>query len=236
MASPDPSLSLPVDPLLAVLREALADARRGRKERGVHRLRVVTRRLDVWLRLAGMRALRDDLRWLRAMAGPVRDLDVLLAQHAGHEGAEGLHADRALALVSLVAGLDAGRTAALVTALSLLPPISAARAWAGAQRLADRLVALPCDPTNPDDVHRRRRLVRRLRYAMELVGGPTAALVALQDRLGLVSDALVAHRWQAPTGETLARSTTLVTALETAEAAWRQHLPAIEELRQWTCS
>jgi CHAD domain-containing protein len=54
-------------------------ARAGADPEGVHQLRVAVVHLRVWLDMGGWRVLHDDLRWLRAIAARVRDLDVQLA-------------------------------------------------------------------------------------------------------------------------------------------------------------
>lgn len=237
-----PAEPIPLTPLLDELRRALPEARRGRKEAGIHKLRVLTRRIDVWLRLSRIRVLRDDLRWLRALAGPVRDLDVLLANR-GRDRSDPLRAARKEAQGHLRAGLATRRAEALVEALSVLSPLPAKRAHVGVGRLARRVIALPCDPSLPLDVHRRRRALRRLRYALELYGAPVDALVELQDALGVVSDMVLAHRWEgeppvelADNADRAAPPTTpeLAAALAAAEAAWELHLPTLRDFARWT--
>jgi CHAD domain-containing protein len=162
----------------------------------VHDLRVALGRLSVWVSLAGRRMLRDDLTWLRRSAAELRDLDVLLANHAGESWTSGLalrraHEERALGL-----HLGTERARALCFALGTLPPLqegAARKCLAGivrrVQRAARRAALAP-----EDDVvlHRWRRRVRKLRYALELLGQPSERVHVLQDELGLLHDRVVA--------------------------------------------
>ncbi len=211
---------------VALLTDALGPARRGVKEKGVHALRVATRRIDVWLRLAGLRVLRDDLRWLRGVAAPVRDLDVLVgADRAGGPLAR-LQSERVTARRSLVAALATRRPGDLARALSVLPPLPHAEGVRGARRLVRALLEMGTDPTDPAAVHRRRRALRRVRYAYELVGMPVDALVTVQDALGVVSDLWV-RRLHLP--ETVSEEA-LGAALATAQAVWEREFASLEGL------
>lgn len=212
---------IPLGPWLADLREALVHTRRGETVGGVHPLRVATRRLDVWLRLGGYRVLREDLRWLRGLAGPVRDVDVLQAESGARLGQVGKQAR-----VRLAEGLADPRVDALLAALALLPPLQRSSARRNLRRLARSLLVLHVAADNADEVHRRRRRLRRLRYALELLGEPIDGFAALQDALGVVSDAsLRAHYFpKTPPADTVA-------ALAAAETAWRAHRSTLEA---WT--
>lgn len=216
----------PVDLLVA----AVAAARKGAKEKGVHQVRVTTRRLDAWLLLAGMWTLRADLRWLRQAAAASRDLDVLLAREWPPEVRARLKEERAAARHALAVDLAAPRTTALLLALRLLPPIPRVRAERGSRRLVRALLKGRVDPTDPAAVHARRRKLRRVRYARELLGHRDEALVALQDVLGEVSDLWLAMG-RAPDPAADAHALALPPALAAAEAAWRDTLPLLESLR-----
>lgn len=224
-----------VEPLVVTLVEALAATRRRAPQKGIHALRVTTRRLDTWLRLSGRGVLRDDLRWLRAAVGPARDLDVLLAsplfaaQRVDPAFAAQQKARRAEARAHAVAVASDPRAAALVAALRNLPPLHEAQARAGTRRLLRGLIDLPVDPASPDDVHRRRRALRRVRYALELLGRPQPELVALQDALGHVSDLGLPARLGLA-----AEPLGMDAALAAADAAWHALPPLLESL--WTSS
>lgn len=158
-----------------------------------HGLRVATRRLDVWLRLGGRRILRDDLRWLRAIAGPARDLDVRLADPgAATTDRDALRARRAAAHATLVAALDTPRAAGLAAALPLLPPIDPAAARPHLARLARAALALP--DHDAEALHVVRRAIRRVRYGLDWLGEPHGPLAKAQDALGTISDRLAAGR------------------------------------------
>jgi hypothetical protein len=154
----------------------------------VHRLRVSAGRLSVWLELCGRRALRDDLRRLRRAASEVRDLDVICARDGGDAWAAALRAQRAGELALLRQGLSAARAGTVLEALALLPEPDPARARAALRRLRRRTLAagerLAGGEQDPRALHRLRRRLRRLRYALDWLGADTARLRALQDALG----------------------------------------------------
>ena len=219
-----PMSGISCDPWLTDLQEAIRAVQSGDAEVGVHQLRVCTRRLDAWLRLAGVRVLRDDLRWLRTVAAPARDLDVLLRRSWPKKDRGALRAQRIAAGVDLAAALDSPRLSALMEALRPLPPLSPARLRSGLRALARGLVEMEVDPSEPDDVHRRRRRLRRLRYGRELVGADVQEIVQLQDALGALSDALLPSLYLS----TAPAEGVLEAAMTQAESAWQAHLPAIQ--------
>lgn len=168
------------------------------EEDDVHRLRVACGRLGVWLRLAGIDVLRDDLRWLRRSAAPLRDLDVVgtmpeARRHSGRLYAERQRAERELALA-----LESPRTAGLVRALPLLPAPDERRARRTLERLTKRARRAGEELAHADDpfaaLHRLRRRVRALRYAREWLGEDTSALRAAQEELGAYNDRVVLLR------------------------------------------
>jgi len=190
------------NPWLGRLSLAAASARATGDAAAVHELRSASRRLDVWLRLAGRRALRDDLRWLRREAAAARDLDIALegTQDEAHRG--WLLARREAARLSLRAALDGARWAALTRALPLVPPVDRATAREHLGPLAKlaraRLHALSAEPSEPAALHALRRALRTLRFAHGWLGREPAVLSRLQDELGAVGDAAVRLAfWQA---------------------------------------
>lgn len=184
-------MQIPLTPALADLVRWIARCRDADDPAAARGLRVATRKIDVWLRLGGRRVLRDDLRWLRAAAGPARDLDVLLDAR----GITGVHRDalrhrRDRANADVVATLATPRAAGLVQALVVLPPIARSDARPQLQRLARDAVTLPDDTAVA--LHAVRRAVRRVRYGLEWLGEPDEPLVEAQDALGAISDRLMA--------------------------------------------
>lgn len=193
----------------------------------VHDLRVATRRLDTWLRLADRRTLRDDLRWLRHAAGPARDLDVVAARPWPPAVASALAERRMAAQRELARAVGSPRAVAIVAALRPSPPLHRRTVEAVLTRMVARLRAERVDPGVVDAVHARRRRLRRVRYAAELIGRPTTALVRLQDALGALSDVNLLQR-------TLPAEVTpdaLRRALADADAAWTRYAPCLEDLR-----
>ena len=201
----------------------------GRDPEALHRFRVATRRLRAILRAAGplldpgwASELREELKWLGGVLGPVRDLDVLL-EHLEHARAELLGDERA-ASAELVAKLVAERAdarAAMLEALAseryvaLLDRLEAAarepRILAGTTTLADlaarefgRLekagAGVKADSSD-DALHELRIRAKRARYAAELaeasVGKRATRFVEraklFQDVVGEHQDAVVAE-------------------------------------------
>jgi CHAD domain-containing protein len=178
---------------------ALPDSQRGDVE-GIHQTRVGTRRLRSDLRTfrpllepAWCESLRDELKWLGAKLGAVRDLDVLrdrLAAGAGPDREalaplfETLTGDRDRAQVELIDALNSLRFAELKGRLleavrspllvaeaaqtpcaTALPPLVAS-AWRHLARAGHRL-----DPEDDpaEDLHEVRIRAKRARYAAEAV-------------------------------------------------------------------
>lgn len=238
---------IPIQPLVDALSDAITAARHGAKEKGVHRLRVTTRRLDTWLRLAEMRVLRDDLRWLRSLAGPVRDLDILLSDplyaplrqapiDGGTDRLAQLRGLRAESLAQLHAALQDSRVAGLCTALALLPPVPVRRAVRSTRRLLRRVRRLEMDASRPNEIHDGRRAVRRLRFALELLGNPVPGLVELQDVLGRVSDLTLPTRLDLSLALGPTAGPDLEVALNQAVATWTSHQPTLEAIERWISS
>ena len=168
--------------------------RLGSEPEDLHQMRVATRRLRAFLKVAAplldetwSEPLREELAWLGGALGPARDLDVLEA-HLRREVEElGEDAASAAGILDVVASERAGARGAVVEALSsdrylaLLdrlehvgaPELSGQEtplgeiwgdAWKRARNRLDRLDAGSSD----DDLHRARIKLKRARYAAEL--------------------------------------------------------------------
>jgi CHAD domain-containing protein len=198
--------------------------RRGDDAEDVHKFRVATRRTRAIIRatrplLGGtLTSLGNELKWLAAALGEVRDLDVLL-EHLREEAADlgddgrsaelllsALGREREAKRVELLRALDSDRYLALLdafaAAVASLPDLEAPDglrplAAKALKRLRKAASALPDDPSD-DELHGLRIRAKRARYAAELAGGkklkPTiAALKHVQDVIGEHQDAVVAE-------------------------------------------
>ncbi|MFO0601003.1 MAG: CHAD domain-containing protein [Myxococcaceae bacterium] len=175
-------------PQLDRLEEALTRARAGDVE-GLHQVRVVARRLLVWLELAEARTLRDDLKWLLRETSALRDLDVFDALLTP----EGRAALRPAAEKRARAALTSPRTRALVAAFRALGTVRRRRANRVLAELERALGHSRFEETD-DQLHALRKLVRRVRYAREWLGLDAEPVRALQDALGAVCDVIALQR------------------------------------------
>jgi CHAD domain-containing protein len=185
----------------------------------LHKQRVATRRLRSLVRSARpvlddpIRAerLRDELRWLGALLGEVRDRDVLIdylvaelatLEEAAAFGAvlELLDGERDEAREQLIGAFDGPRYATLLAQLERLPGLKegaslervAADDYRRLRRAARRLDAKATD----EELHRLRIRAKRARYAAEAVGAKKEFVDRakdLQDVLGEHQDAVVAE-------------------------------------------
>jgi CHAD domain-containing protein len=233
------------------------EVRSGVDPEAVHKQRVATRRLRSLLRSARAQTddpersehLREELRWLGAALGEVRDRDVLIAylldelntvEEAPAFGAalELLDEEREDARGELLAALDSERYRTLLEELDRPPALkdgdlrtAAAREHRRVAKSVDRL-----DGSEPSDeeLHKVRIRVKRARYAAEACGGSKRYIKrakALQDILGEHQDAVVAE----------ARIRDLVgrlhgtgrTALAAGRLIERQRNRRLEERRAW---
>lgn len=191
--------TIPIDRWLRHLKRYLKVARVGIDPEGIHQVRVATRRIDAWLVLGGWRVYRDDLRWLRDRASAVRDIDVLLTRKGLPRSLRSaLMARRRQAHAEFILACDAARLAALVVGLSAVRPIQAAEARRRLGRLFEVVFEVGKDVeengSKSESMHRLRRALRRLRYAMEMLDGSTAPLKRIQELLGNLNDLAVALR------------------------------------------
>jgi len=201
----------------------------GEDAEDVHQARVATRRLRSDLKTFaaafasdGVTALRDELKWIGACLGHVRDADVLL-ERLGAAGASApvvrrLQREREAARTELLAAMDGERYVALVSTLvdaanghALSDGSSAGdragdvlagvvhKEWRKAKRVHAALGAHPEDAA----LHELRIRAKRARYASEasaaVLGKPASrfakALAGLQGALGDLQDAVVAEEW-----------------------------------------
>jgi CHAD domain-containing protein len=188
----------PVSHWIAALRTALPLAARDGDRDAVHDLRVACGRLAVWLRLSRRTALREDLRWLRHRAAPLRDVDVIEVMPEARRIADELAVQRLRAQRELALAARSSRTAGLLRALPLLPELDeddARRELGTLARRARRAArALARGEAPLDDLHRLRRRLRALRYAREWLEEPTDDIKREQDELGRCNDRVVLLR------------------------------------------
>ncbi|MCX7782764.1 MAG: CHAD domain-containing protein [Meiothermus sp.] len=218
------------------LLDHLPIAREGQDPEGVHQVRVAVRRLRVWLRLAGMRVLEDDLAWLVRAAGQVRDLEVLL-QHPNLPKAFRTWAELRLkqARTAFVPLLDSPRLAGLLQALSTLPPLDEKVAESRLARFVQQVERRAQEWRSEDSIehlHALRRALRRLRYAREWLEQDSDNVKALQEIFGQVGDlsftlnylaAFEAEGGQAPVRYRKQLEANLARALEATKQAWNNH-------------
>ena len=193
--------------------------RLGADSEELHKQRVATRRLRSVLRSARpmiedrarAERLRDELRWLGALLGEVRDRDVLIdylvaelatLEEAAAFGAvlELLDGERDEAREQLIGALDAPRYTTLLAELQRPPSL---KEGASLERVAAdeyrrlRKAARKLDPEATDEeLHRLRIRAKRARYAAEAVGAKKRFVERakdLQDVLGEHQDAVVAE-------------------------------------------
>jgi CHAD domain-containing protein len=201
-AEESPAAESPLDRLRELLveqyRSILANdpgVRLGEDPEALHQLRVATRRSRALLRAArGLvspdwgEPLRDELKWLGGLLGPVRDLDVFLEHldsEAGTLEAEDARAFRRLRARlltqrrdtrnTLLEAMSSGRYFRILDTLESaadapageLPKLLAEIAGEAFARLKKAAKALPPRPTD-DELHGVRIETKRARYAAEL--------------------------------------------------------------------
>jgi len=233
-------MAIALDPWLDHLIRHLPVAKEGHDPAGVHQVRVAARWLRVWLRLAGMRVLEDDLAWLVRAAGEVRDLEVLLQQpdlpKAFRSWATSRLEEARTAFVPL---LDSPRLVGLLQALSHLPPLDEEAVKARLKRFVRQAKRKAEEWLNQDSIeslHALRRALRRLRYAREWLGLDSRAIKALQETFGQVGDLAFTLRYlgdfEAQGGQVPVYKERLEKrlgrALEAARVAWGKHQASLD--------
>lgn len=222
-------------------------ARAGEDPEGVHQVRVAAGRLIVWTEMAGPDEVREDLRWLRSKAGAVRDLDVLLMHdprpHPVWEA--DLRRRRDVARGDLLAALDEPRAAKLITRLPELPAVerSAAEKLVRdyAKKARKRGKRLEKQGAHLEDYHRLRRVLRRLRFALEWLEIKPKPLKALQTAFGDLNDRAIALDYLDRCEGKEAIPEEYVQKLEEdlekhrlrAREAWAKHHTELEDPLEW---
>ena len=211
------------------LRSAILVARRGEDPEGVHQVRVACRRLTAWLDLGGRRVGRDDLKWLRDAAGPVRDLDVLLAHDLSPAMHRWLVQQWKKARPTLDNALDDPRALATVRLFENMGPLRSDEIdMKPLLDKADRaLDAVDEKAAHPEELHVLRRKLRPIRYALEWQKKDSKKIVEAQDSLGALSDAVILHRMTAEWGKDPARVRRLAVELRSLARAAIPTLPAM---------
>lgn len=225
------------------LRESFVETWEGDPVEGVHQVRVAAGRLSIWLRLAGYRVLRDDLRWLRGTASGVRDIDVAIGLDASVPMRDWLHEERTRRRAELGRVWSSERVAGLLAALELLPPVEEGRARRALRRFERRVRRLEQRVKKPDasleHLHDLRRALRRWRYALEWLEQPSRRVKKMQDHLGDLNDTRIVldfldlpHRPVGLDGHRNSVRNGLVRSAQEAQRLW------IEERDQlpWTTS
>jgi CHAD domain-containing protein len=185
-------------PWLEQLETHIATLRERSEPEEVHQLRVSTRRLATWLRLGDLHVLRDDLRWLRRVAGAVRDIDVVLEIEGDPTWTRWLRSERRVKRQELTAALGSERTAGVLVALHSLPAVPRDQARERLSRLAGKALAageeLEAAPDDPERFHLLRRKVRTVRYGLEWLDQKTGAFREFQEVSGLAADRALSLR------------------------------------------
>ena len=172
------------------LRQARADVVKSASVEAVHALRVACARLRVWAWVVKQRQLTDELRWLRASAGHVRDLDLQPRRASVRD-------QRAKVEQHLIDTLKSRRALKLLRELSSVSPVARRKAKRRIRKLVRDLLSDEPNWQRMGEVHRFRRVVRRVRYGLEWLGQPTRQLVLVQDALGLAHDLALTQRSRA---------------------------------------
>jgi CHAD domain-containing protein len=211
------------------LRSAIVVARRGEDPEGVHQVRVACRRLTAWLDLGGRRVGRDDLKWLRDAAGPVRDLDVLLTRDVPPAMKRWLDREWKKARPALEQALDEPRALATVRLFENMGPLRSEELDMGAllDKAAKALDRVDGKAAHPEELHVVRRKLRPVRFALEWQKKDARAIAEVQDALGALSDAVILHRMTAQWGKDRARERALEAELRQLARAAIPTLPAI---------
>jgi CHAD domain-containing protein len=176
-------------PWLAKFENARRAALAGDVE-GLHDVRTSARRLRVWLRLADLRVLEDDLRWLCRETSALRDLDVFDALLT----ADARAALRPTAQAQAHAALKSKRLDGVVFALKTLGACAERDAHQVLAKLERTLARAKPRRLDSEAIHAYRRKLRRVRYAREWLGLDAREHERAQETLGVVCDVLALER------------------------------------------
>jgi len=195
----------------------------------VHQVRVACRRLTAWLDLGRRRVGRDDLKWLRDAAGPVRDLDVLLARDLSPAMHRWLLQQWRKERTTLETALDDPRALATVRLFENMGPLRSDEIDMTAllDKADKALGAVDEKAAHPDELHVLRRKLRPVRYALEWQKKDSQKIVEAQDSLGALSDAVILHRMAVAWGKDAALERELARQLRALARAAIPTLPAI---------
>jgi CHAD domain-containing protein len=186
------------EPWLSQLAEHAERLRDDGDGESVHDMRVAAGRLSVWIEIAGRSALHDDLRWLRRSAARLRDIDVMLERERPVEWDALLCEEREQELSHVRSALASTRPRALLEALACVPPLELRTMRAGVRHLVQRVLRagekLTPDEQDPHVLHRLRRRLRRLRYALEWTREDARVVKKVQDAFGTFNDRVVEMR------------------------------------------
>ena len=172
---------------------------------------------------------RDDLKWLRDAAGPVRDLDVLLERDVPPAMKRWLEREWKKSRPALETALDDPRALATVRLFENMGPLRAEELHMGAllDKADKALAGVDRKAADPEELHVLRRKLRPIRYALEWQKEDASAIVEAQDALGALSDAVILHRMTAEWGKDPARERALKAELQTLARAAIPTLPKI---------
>ncbi len=168
--------------------DLLEKTRHSPNPKHVHRLRVCIRRLRTYLWILRGKSersrLEKELRSLAHRLGDLRDVDVVREILVPTDGLRSLRRERREKVLKKLKRKKVQRLRRLASDLSL-----PAGRPTGLRRLERKLQAWSRRPDySPRGVHELRIDVKKARYALEALGGPTTSLARLQDALGKAHD------------------------------------------------
>lgn len=189
-------LRLALTPQLEHLRASVEAARATLDPEAIHQARVASRRLRVFLTLAQVPVLHDDLRWLARALSRLRDLDVVRAEGLRGPFSAWLGRQHVKARHEARVVLQHPRLEGLLKALAFVEPVSERKARTQRDRLVgevdDAWAALSAarPPKALDALHRLRRRARSARYASEWLGLDVTPFRRLQEAAGAACDVM----------------------------------------------
>lgn len=189
-------LRLTLTPQLEHLRACVEAARATLEPEAIHQARVASRRLRVFLTLAQVPVLHDDLRWLSRGLSRLRDLDVVRAEGWRGPFAAWLDAEHVAARRDAAALLQQPRLEGLLRALAVVAPLRKRQARTGHEAFIEAVDEAwdALGDARPAEVlsalHRLRRRARSARYACEWLGLDAARYRQLQEAAGAACDVI----------------------------------------------